>query len=119
MVESELDGTECCVWALVPLITLYETVEPACAACLQPTGPPEDGSSALPPGPPKKRNCPMSTWWVILMPVAVYMDRGWSDLHICIIRRDPEAMAGTLGRDGRLYGAISADLEPRLESSNC
>ena len=45
------------------------------------------------------------------MPVAVYMDRGWSDLHICIIRRDPEAMAGTLGGDGRLYGAISADLE--------
>ena len=54
MVGSEPDGTECCVWALVPLITLYETVEPACAACLQPRGPPEDGSSAVPPGPPKK-----------------------------------------------------------------
>ena len=47
---------------------------------------------------------------------AVHMDRGWSSLHICIIRHDPEAMAGTLGRDDRLYGAISArDLEPILE----
>ena len=62
-----------------------------------------------------KRNCPMSTWRVILMPGAVYMDRGWFGLHVCITRRasrrDPKAMAGTLGRDGRLYGAISADLE--------
>ena len=67
----------------------------------------------------KKRNCPMSTWWVLLMPAAVYMDRGWSGIHICIARHDPEAMACTLRRASRLYGAISADLEPLLESSNC
>jgi len=62
----------------------------------------------------KKRNCPMSTWWVKLMTGAVHLDRGWSSLHICTTRHDPEAMAGTLGRDDRLYGAISADLEPIL-----
>ena len=51
---------------------------------------------------------------VILMTGAVHLDRGWSSLHICTTRHDPEAMAGTLGRDDRLYGAISTDLEPIL-----
>ena len=45
---------------------------------------------------------------------AVHMDRGWSGLYVCGTKHDPEAKAGTLGRDGRLYGAISADLEPLL-----
>ena len=28
-------------------------------------------------------------------------------LHVCITRHDPDAMACTLGRDVRLYGAIN------------
>ena len=56
----------------------------------------------------------MSILRVILMPGAVTMDPDWSGLLNSIARHDPEAMACAMGRDFRLYGAISANLSTFL-----
>ena len=53
-------------------------------------------------------NSRMSTWRVILKPVAFAMHRGWYSIYHIIIGHGSEAMARYPGRAGLLHDAIFA-----------